>query len=182
MNITTATGRVDAIKTAARAAEPAETSAVPQDQCAPGRKDEGAVTRAMVMAKAKPRDEGPPPIDVPVVTTPSGLQMQDVKVGDGPQPQAGQQVTVHYTGWLTDGTKFDSSRDRDEPFTFDIGQGEVIQGWDEGVASMNVGGQRRLTIPPDLAYGADGAGGVIPPNATLIFDVELLGVGGSKKA
>ncbi|MGD9891645.1 MAG: FKBP-type peptidyl-prolyl cis-trans isomerase [Dehalococcoidia bacterium] len=111
-----------------------------------------------------------------VVTTPSGLQYEDIKVGDGAQPQAGQTVSVHYTGTLTDGTKFDSSRDRGQPFSFRLGTGEVIKGWDEGLSTMKVGGQRKLTIPPDLGYGARGAGGVIPPNATLIFDVELLDV------
>jgi peptidylprolyl isomerase len=114
------------------------------------------------------------------VTTPSGLRIIDVKVGTGPVPQAGQTVTVHYTGWLfvdgKKGKKFDSSLDRGQPFSFTIGQGEVIKGWDEGVATMHVGGKRTLIIPPDLGYGASGAGGVIPPNATLIFDVELLGV------
>ena len=111
-----------------------------------------------------------------VVTTPSGLQYEDIKVGDGAQPKAGQTVIVHYTGTLTDGTKFDSSRDRGQPFSFRLGTGEVIKGWDEGLSTMKVGGQRKLTIPPDLGYGARGAGGVIPPNATLVFDVELLEV------
>ncbi|HIA50737.1 MAG TPA: FKBP-type peptidyl-prolyl cis-trans isomerase [Candidatus Melainabacteria bacterium] len=110
------------------------------------------------------------------VTTPSGLKYNDDKVGDGASPSQGQRVSVHYTGWLTDGTKFDSSRDRGQPFQFTIGRGEVIKGWDEGVASMKVGGKRKLTIPPELGYGARGAGGVIPPNATLVFDVELLDV------
>ena len=108
--------------------------------------------------------------------TPSGLQYEDTVEGTGPSPAAGQTVKVHYTGTLTDGTKFDSSRDRGQPFSFQIGVGQVIKGWDEGVLSMKVGGRRKLTIPADLGYGARGAGGVIPPNATLIFDVELLGV------
>ncbi len=110
------------------------------------------------------------------VTTPSGLQYTDLKVGDGASPRAGQKVTVHYTGTLTDGKKFDSSRDRGSPFTFTIGEGQVIKGWDEGVIGMKIGGHRILKIPADLGYGARGAGGAIPPNATLLFDVELLGV------
>jgi peptidylprolyl isomerase len=113
------------------------------------------------------------------VTTPSGLRIIDVKPGTGPMPKAGQTVTVNYTGWLfvdgKKGKKFDSSVDRGEPFSFTIGQGQVIKGWDEGVATMHVGGKRTLIIPPDLGYGARGAGGVIPPDATLIFDVDLLG-------
>lgn len=110
------------------------------------------------------------------VTTESGLKYIDLKEGDGESPTKGQTVTVHYTGTLEDGKKFDSSRDRNKPFSFKIGVGQVIKGWDEGVASMKVGGQRILIIPSDLGYGARGAGGVIPPNATLIFDVELLDV------
>jgi len=112
------------------------------------------------------------------------LQMNDIVVGEGPMALAGKPVTVHYTGWLFDasapetkGRTFDSSRDRGEPFGFPLGAGHVIQGWDRGVAGMKVGGQRRLTIPPEMGYGARGAGGVIPPNATLVFDVELLSVG-----
>ncbi|MBE7380871.1 MAG: FKBP-type peptidyl-prolyl cis-trans isomerase [Leptolyngbya sp. SIO1E4] len=112
-----------------------------------------------------------------LVTTDSGLQYEDIVEGTGAMPQSGQRVTVHYTGTLEDGTKFDSSRDRNRPFTFTIGVGQVIKGWDEGVASMRVGGQRKLIIPPELGYGARGAGGVIPPNATLLFDVELLRIG-----
>ena len=107
-------------------------------------------------------------------TTASGLIYEEVTVGAGAEAASGQRVTVHYTGWLTNGTKFDSSKDRDDPFEFQLGQGQVIAGWDEGVAGMKVGGTRKLTIPPALGYGARGAGGVIPPNATLIFDVELL--------
>jgi peptidylprolyl isomerase len=110
------------------------------------------------------------------ITTESGLQYVDIVEGTGATPEAGQTVTVHYTGTLEDGTKFDSSRDRNRPFSFRIGAGQVIRGWDEGLATMKVGGQRRLIIPPELGYGARGAGGVIPPNATLIFDVELLSI------
>lgn len=110
-------------------------------------------------------------------TTASGLKYIDEVVGTGASPKAGQQVTVHYTGTLTNGSKFDSSRDRNQPFTFVIGRSQVIKGWDEGVLTMKIGGKRHLIIPPDLGYGARGAGGgLIPPNATLIFDVELLGV------
>jgi FKBP-type peptidyl-prolyl cis-trans isomerase len=104
------------------------------------------------------------------------LIIEDIAVGEGAEAQGGQTVSVHYTGWLTDGSKFDSSKDRNEPFDFPLGRGYVIQGWDRGVAGMKVGGRRKLTIPPELGYGARGAGGVIPPNATLIFEVELLAV------
>ena len=115
-------------------------------------------------------------------TTDSGLQYEDTTVGDGAEATKGQQVTVHYTGWLynddTQGAKFDSSKDRGTPVDFSLGAGMVIKGWDEGVAGMKIGGARTLIIPPALGYGARGAGGVIPPNATLKFDVELLGVKG----
>ena len=108
------------------------------------------------------------------ITTPSGLQYEDSKEGTGAAAQSGQTVSVHYTGWLTDGKKFDSSKDRNQPFEFPRGARRVIKGWDEGVRGMKVGGVRKLTIPSNLGYGARGAGGVIPPNATLVFEVELL--------
>ena len=108
------------------------------------------------------------------ITTPSGLQYQDLEVGTGEEAREGATAVVHYTGWLLDGTKFDSSVDRGTPFEFLIGRGRVIRGWDEGVATMSVGGKRELIIPPDLAYGDRGAGGVIPSGATLRFEVELL--------
>jgi FKBP-type peptidyl-prolyl cis-trans isomerase len=115
-----------------------------------------------------------------VIEMPNGLKYTDDKAGDGATATAGNKVSVHYTGWLSDngakGKKFDSSVDRGQPFQFTLGAHQVIAGWDEGVAGMNVGGKRTLTIPPELGYGARGAGGVIPPDATLIFDVELLGV------
>jgi peptidylprolyl isomerase len=130
----------------------------------------GSSTTAMAQAAGKP------------MTTPSGLQITDSKVGTGASPKPGQICVMHYTGWLYEngakGKKFDSSVDRGQPFEFPIGQGRVIAGWDEGVATMKVGGKRTLIIPPALGYGARGAGGVIPPNATLIFDVELLGLKG----
>jgi FKBP-type peptidyl-prolyl cis-trans isomerase FkpA len=117
-----------------------------------------------------------------MITTPSGLQMEDTLVGGGDEARRGQQVTVHYTGWLwvngQQGAKFDSSHDRRDPFEFTLGAGMVIRGWDEGVAGMKIGGQRTLIIPANLGYGARGAGGVIPPNATLKFDVELIAIKG----
>ena len=107
-------------------------------------------------------------------TTPSGLVIEEIIVGSGEEAVTGHTVSVHYTGWLTDGTKFDSSKDRNEAFEFPLGGKWVIAGWDEGVIGMRIGGTRKLTIPPELGYGARGAGGVIPPNATLVFEVELL--------
>jgi FKBP-type peptidyl-prolyl cis-trans isomerase FkpA len=110
------------------------------------------------------------------IKTASGLGIEDLVVGDGATASPGQRVSVHYTGWLENGNKFDSSKDRGEPFMFSLGRGEVIRGWDEGVSGMKVGGKRKLTIPAALGYGTRGAGGVIPPNATLLFEVELLAV------
>lgn len=111
-----------------------------------------------------------------MVTTPSGLQYVDLVAGSGREAKAGDTATVHYTGTLVDGTKFDSSKDRNKPFPFPLGAGRVIKGWDEGVEGMKIGGTRKLVIPPELGYGARGAGATIPPNATLIFEVELLGL------
>ena len=106
----------------------------------------------------------------------SELICEDLTVGDGAEAVAGKTIIVHYTGWLTDGTKFDSSKDRNDPFSFKLGAGMVIRGWDEGFSGMKIGGKRKLTIPPEMGYGARGAGGVIPPNATLVFEVELLDI------
>ncbi len=165
-----------------------------------GKQAEAAITtpsKIVAMVQTAPKDKATTPIAPQVetqatpqatpmtpnesapqlVTTPSGLKYQDIVVGTGAIPQTGQNVVVHYTGKLTDGTKFDSSLDRNQPFSFRIGAGQVIKGWDEGLSTMRVGGKRQLTIPPDLGYGARGAGGVIPPNATLVFDVELLRIG-----
>ena len=113
---------------------------------------------------------------MPAIKTASGLQIEELVVGTGATAASGQKVSVHYTGWLTNGNKFDSSKDRGEAFEFGLGRGQVIRGWDEGVQGMKVGGKRKLTIPPELGYGSRGAGGVIPPNATLVFEVELLGI------
>jgi len=130
--------------------------------------------------KPTPAPEAAQKSESKMTKTPSGLQYEDTKVGTGASPQKGQTCVMNYTGWLWEngakGKKFDSSLDRGTPFSFPIGQGRVIKGWDEGVATMKVGGQRVLLIPPDLGYGSRGAGGVIPPNATLIFEVELLDV------
>lgn len=119
---------------------------------------------------------GIPQVAGDTITTTSGLKYIEMTVGTGNQPATGQLVQAHYTGWLTDGKKFDSSRDRGQVFVFPLGQGRVIRGWDEGIGSMKVGGRRLLIIPPGLGYGERGVGGVIPPNATLIFDVELVGI------
>lgn len=124
----------------------------------------------------KDKKEGPPKIEGKPTVLPDGLKIWDIKAGTGKTAIGGMDVSVHYTGWLTNGKKFDSSVDRDEPFTFQLGSRHVIKGWDEGIVGMKVGGKRRLEIPPDLGYGTRGTGRAIPPNATLIFDVELLDV------
>lgn len=140
-----------------------------------------ALTAAFALAQTttpkKPNTSAPTKVTGEGVKTPSGLTYWDIRVGTGEVAKEGSRVRVHYTGWLTNGKKFDSSVDAGQPFDFRIGNGEVIKGWEEGVAGMRVGGKRQLRIPPDLAYGAEGTpGGPIPPNATLIFDVQLLGV------
>ena len=134
---------------------------------------------ALAVASAQPQKSPLEPTKVTgkPKTTASGLQYWDITVGTGATAAAGKTVKVHYTGWLTNGKKFDSSLDRGEPFAFSLGAGQVIKGWDEGVAGMKIGGKRQLKIPPELGYGARGAGNAIPPNSTLIFDVELLDVG-----
>jgi FKBP-type peptidyl-prolyl cis-trans isomerase len=138
----------------------------------------GFIILGMVtMASGQGNNASPTKVTGKATTTASGLQYWDIAVGTGTTAVAGKTVKVHYTGWLTDGKKFDSSVDRGQPFSFPLGGGQVIKGWDEGVAGMKIGGKRQLRIPPDLGYGPRGAGGVIPPNATLIFDVELLEVG-----
>ena len=136
-----------------------------------------ATTSKKTPAKKTAAAGGPTKVSGAPTKTPSGLEYWDIKMGTGPVAQSGQKVKVHYTGWLTTGKKFDSSVDRGQPFEFMLGAGQVIKGWDEGVAGMKVGGKRQLRIPPELGYGASGTGGgLIPPNATLLFDVELLGV------
>ncbi len=150
-------GGTSTSSTSSTTASTATTTAAPKESSAPASAASGAASAP--------------------VTTASGLKIEDLLVGNGPTAERGKMVTVNYTGWLTDHTKFDSSLDHGQPFEFALGQGNVIKGWDEGVQGMKVGGKRRLTVPPDLGYGAQGTpGGPIPPNATLIFEVELLGV------
>ena len=135
-----------------------------------------AVAQSTTQKSKAPDTSAPTKVTGDGVKTPSGLQYWDIRVGNGETAKEGSHVRVHYTGWLTTGKKFDSSVDAGKPYDFTIGNGEVIKGWEEGVAGMKVGGKRQLRIPPDLAYGAKGYAGVIPPNATLIFDIQLLAV------
>lgn len=140
-----------------------------------------ATLATLMLGACSPAENPPAPTPVSVsegaaATAPSGLIVEELAVGSGATALAGNRVSVHYTGWLTNGTKFDSSHDRNQPFEFQLGAGQVIPGWDEGVAGMRVGGKRKLTIPPQLGYGARGAGGVIPPDAVLVFEIELLDV------
>jgi peptidylprolyl isomerase len=161
--------------------EVAPAPAAPAEKKAAEKTSTPTISEVTAVAK---KDEGKPaapastasPAAGQEVTTPSSLKYVDLKVGDGASPKQGQQVIVHYTGWLTNGTKFDSSVDKGQPFNFRLGMGMVIKGWDEGVATMKVGGKRKLTIPPQLGYGAKGYPPVIPPNSTLVFDVELLDI------
>src|SRR5262249_42681824 len=141
-----------------------------------GQQPSHTTTRKTTGAASRPNPNVPTKVTGEGTKTPSGLQYWDIKVGTGATAEAGKKVKVDYTGWLTDGKKFDSSVGTGRPFEFVVGAGEGIKGWDEGVAGMKGGGKRQLRSPPDLAYGAQGAGGVIPPNATLIFDVQLVGV------
>lgn len=143
--------------------------------CGGGQK-ETAAPGATPKATVTQTGGGPPPVSAQATVTASGLKIIDVKVGSGDEAQNGQTVSVHYTGWLADGTKFDSSLDRGQPLSFGLGGGQLIPGFDEGVVGMRVGGQRRLIIPPDLAYGVQGRPPVIPANAELTFDIELLSV------
>jgi peptidylprolyl isomerase len=167
-----------AIAGLAACTQPAAITEATPTETTPAETTTAAAATETVAPAAQPQEATMDTFDMPAnpETTPSGLQYRIDAPGSGPQPQPGQIVSVHYTGWLTDGTKFDSSRDRGRPLEFNVGHGRVIKGWEEGIAMMRVGEKRTLVIPPSLGYGERGAGGVIPPNATLVFKVELVGV------
>ena len=166
----------DEDKKESKPAVAAETKPVPAAETGGTRRKEKEKEEP-AMSEPAPQKPKVEPVASAEVTTPSGLKYLDLVAGTGETPRKGDAVRVHYTGWLTNGTKFDSSLDRGEPLVFPIGMGHVIKGWDEGVSTMKVGGKRKLIIPPALGYGESGAGGAIPPNATLVFEVELLGAG-----
>jgi FKBP-type peptidyl-prolyl cis-trans isomerase FkpA len=154
---------------------PADASAT--DEAAPAGADSGVTAQTDTAVRVAPASSKEAEVNDPeLTTTKSGLKYKDLTTGTGETAVKGKNARVHYTGWLVDGTQFDSSLDRNEPFEFKVGAGRVIQGWDEGVAGMKAGGKRRLVIPPDLGYGSQGAGSLIPPGATLVFEVELLEV------
>jgi peptidylprolyl isomerase len=176
MNRTTWTLALVAVVALAVGACAKKAPEAPAPQAEPAKAEAPAPAPTPAAAVEAPAPEAAPASVGDKVKAPSGLEYEILTVGNGVIPQPGQTVRVHYTGWLTDGTKFDSSVDRGQPFQFVLGRGQVIKGWDEGLSTMRIGDKRKLTIPPELGYGPRGAGAVIPPDATLVFEVELLGI------